>query len=307
MSYLPNQIPQLTQKNHFEHGFSVDRPNVFQVKLGMLSRLPLSGFQEAVKCATEIYRNRNGQTVSLCLSGGVDSEAMLQAFIAAQVDFKIYFMKFSNELNKFDIQINMQICEKLGLKYSVIDLDVINFFESGRHMYYGQKYRCQSPQLAVHLWMCDQIDGLPVLGGNPFMKTEVNGNPFFIGLPGDLHCAYFRYFEQNKRAAVPWFFIYSPELCSSFLKLPISRQFIEKRVAPFAYSYLIKCDAYEEAGFQVKPRKDKYTGFELLRDYYDKIHQTSNGITFDQLFRRPLELLNPFPEQYFQLVPQDYL
>ncbi len=307
MSNLFKQNLQPTLKNHFEHGYSVNNPHVFQVKLGALSRSPLTGFEEAVNCAIEIYKNRNGCTLSLCLSGGVDSEAMLLAFIAAGVDFKIYILRFKDELNKFDIQTSMQFCEQRGLKYSIIDLDVINFFESGLHLNYGIKYRCQSPQLAVHLWMCDQIDGLPVLGGNPFVKTEVNGHLFFIGLPGDLHCTYFRYFEQNKREGVPWFFIYSPELCASFLKLPTPRQLNELRIGPSEYSYLMKCKTYQEAGFQIKPRKDKYTGFELLRDYYDQIHQTAHGTGFDQLFRRPLEQLNPFPKEYFQLVPLDYL
>lgn len=299
--------PQLTQSNHFEHGFTQNGQSVFQVKLGVLSRAPKSGFEEAVRAAQAIDQNRGSSQVSLCLSGGIDSEAMLQAFLAAEVAFKIYFLRFKDGLNDHDIKTNMEICDRNGLKYTVLELDVIQFLESGRHLEYGRKYRCQSPQIAVHFWMCDQIEGLPVFGGNPFVQTEIDGHPFFIGLPGDLHCTYFRYFEFHNRAGVPWFFIYSPELCASFLKLPTPQRLRQQRINPSEYSYLMKCNTYQEAGFKVQPRRDKYTGFELLREHYDKLHGTSNGVSFDRLFRLPLEQMNPFPQRYLQLVPRDYL
>ena len=71
------------------------------------------------------------------------------------------------------------------------------------------------------------------------------------------------------------------------------------------YSYLEKCLSYQQAGFRAKPRKNKYTGFELIRDHYDLKLGTQFGVGFDTLFRRPLEQKWPFPEKYFQLVPKD--
>lgn len=300
--------PQLTKNNHFEYGFTEDNLNLFKIKLGGLTRKHLTGFEEAVLSAKLIFKNSQNQSqkISLCLSGGIDSEAMLQAFAAAQVDFNICILKFENNLNDFDISTNIKICVNLNLEYKLIELDVIRFFESGDYLSYGHKYRCQSPQLAVHLWLLDQIDGLPVLGGNPFIKSNVNGRSFFIGLPGDLHCTYFRYFNINNREGVPWFFIYSPELCASFFKLPTSQKLHKISIQPGQYTYLHKCQLYIEAGFKVQPRTDKYTGFESLRDIYDKKLATLNGEGFDRSFRKPLEDLNPFPEQYRQLVPAEY-
>ena len=231
---------------------------------------------------------------------------MLQAFCAADVKFDIYFMQFENELNLYDIQTNILACKNLGLNYKIIEIDIIHFFESGRHLEYAQKYMCQSPQLAAHLWLLDQIDGAPVLAGNPFLRTDLNGGSFFIGLPGDLHCVYFRYLELNNRAGVPWFFIYSPEMCAAFLRLPISRKLHSERIAVNEYTYAHKCQTYVEAGFKVAARHDKYTGFEKIRELYDKQQGTQNGVGFNQLFREPMNKLNPFPESYIQLVPSAY-
>ena len=72
------------------------------------------------------------------------------------------------------------------------------------------------------------------------------------------------------------------------------------------YTYLEKCKSYQQAGFDVKPRADKFTGFELIRKYYDEKYNTQHGVTFDRLFRKPLEEKFPFPEQYIQMVPASY-
>ena len=155
--------------------------------------------------------------------------------------------------------------------------------------------------------MMDQIDGIPVLSGNPFVQTQIDGVPFFIGLPGDLHCVYFRYFQVQNRNGVPWFFIYSPELCASFLRLKSPVELLKARIKPNEYTYAHKCQSYNQAGFSVSPRLNKFTGFEAVRELIDRKLGTSHGVGFDKLYRHPLEKLNPFPDQYQQLVPSDYL
>jgi hypothetical protein len=299
-------IPILTQNNHFEYSASTDEDGVFQVKLGRLSRPAKTGFEEAKLAAQYIYENRRGANIQLCLSGGVDSECMLQAFRASGVAFKVVFLKFKNSLNEFDIKTNKNICESLGIKFTEIDLDIIDFFSKEKHLDYGVKYRCQSPQLAVHLWLLDQIDGLPALGGNPFAQTVLSGAPFFIGLPGDLHACYFRYLNQNKRTGAPWFFIYSPEMCSAFLRTDVAIKIRQHGLAPSQYSYHLKCITYNQAGFNIRPRDNKFTGFELVRQHYDQLNGTQFGVSFDKLFRKPLEEMNPSPLKYIQLVPSEY-
>lgn len=298
------RTPLLTQNNHFQYGLS--DTDVFTVRLGAVTGTVKSGLGEAVLSAQEIYKKRSGQRLTLCLSGGIDSESMLQAFLKSGADFAVCFMRFKDGLNDFDITTNRELCDRLHIKYFTVELDVIDFFESGKHLHFAKMYRCQSPQICVHLWLMEQIDGAPVFAGNPFVQTIASNGPFFTGLPGDLHCAYFRYLEKNKRLGIPWFFIYSPELCSAFLRTPAARQLQQKRLRPEAFTYLIKCQMYQEAGFDVKPRLDKFTGFERVREHYDKISGTECGVGFDRLFRKPLEKMHPFPKQYLQFVPQNY-
>jgi hypothetical protein len=81
-----------------------------------------------------------------------------------------------------------------------------------------------------------------------------------------------------------------------------------KKVAqnPYDYTYFEKCKSYNEAGFKITPRENKFTGFELVRKHYDNICKTEFGIGFDQLFRKPLEEAFPFPDEYYQVIPNEY-
>lgn len=297
--------PQQTQKSHF--AYKKDTTNKMTVSLGPLARPPVSGFHESVEAAREVALDQRRKKIALCLSGGIDSECMLRSFLQARVEFEVLFLRFKDQLNWFDIQTNVALCDSLQISYSFVELDIIHFFETEKHLSYGKKYSCQSPQIAAHLWMLDQIDNsVPVLAGNPFVKTQLADSVFFVGLPGDLHCAYFRYFDSNRRAGVPWFFIYTPEQCAAFLRTPTAISLQRSALGPESFTYKAKCQIYQEAFYKVSPRADKYTGFELVRGHYDRVFQTTHGQGFDKNFREPLEKMNPFPETYIQRVPQNY-
>jgi len=223
------------------------------------------------------------------------------------VPFTVVFMRFKDNLNAFDIFSNVQFCEDKNIAYEYVDLDVVDFFESGKYKAIAEKYECQSPQIATHLWLLEQVQGLPVLGGNPIAPIWKGDRWFYIGLPGELHSTYFKFFLINERPGIPWFFLYSPELIASFFLLPCMNDFVNKKVLNEAdYSYQKKCDAYNEGGFSITPRQNKFTGFELLRQHYDQLDNKTYGQAFDLRFRAPLEAMFVFPETYLQFVPKNY-
>lgn len=303
---------EMTCDDHVRLGRLADQPHIFFVQLGDLRRSPGTPFDEAVAAARNISEKCQGRTVRLALSGGVDSHAMLLAFAEAGVSFDAIFLRFKNDLNLFDIETNVAVCEAMGINHSFIDLDVIHFFESGLYAGIADEHECQSPQLAVHLWMLDRIfeldpNCIPILGGNPVAPIRKDDRWLFIGLPGELHAVYFRYFLNRQKIGVPFFFLYSPELIASFFRLPSMKNFVEGRVSSEGdYTYYLKVLNYREGGFDVVPRDDKFTGFEKVRAYYDRLHGTNHGVAFNRLYRTPLEERFPFPQAYYQLVPRSY-
>lgn len=294
----------LTDQNHFQHGFIEGHPEVYFAKLGSCSRPSGLGIDEGVFAAKLIHKSAMSQPIKLCLSGGIDSEVMLQCFLQAQVPFTACILRFNNNLNHFDIFNVLEFCEKNNILFEIIDLNVVDFFDSGAYLEFGKKYRCQSPQIATHLWFLDQIKGFPVLSGNFIYPQQTEEGLFYVGLPGDLHSVYFRYFEINHRPAVPWFMLYTPEFVQSFLNTELVQQQLQKTMEDqIVFSYLVKCEIYKQAGFQVEPRADKFTGFEKVKVHYDQQYGENRLTKFDQLFRKPLVEINPLPKEFLQILP----
>ena len=234
---------QLTKNNHFEFELVVqDNIRQFYVKLGSPQESSTTSFHQSALDAQYFYDNSILKKIILCLSGGIDSESMCRAFLQAQIPFEVVFLRFIKDLNLFDIKTNIEFCDAKNVKYSFVDLDIIDFYESGKYFEVAKKYECQSPQIAAHLWFLDQIDGVPCMSGNPIAPVWQNDKWFFMGLPGELHSTYFKYFYINNREGIPWFFIYSPEMIKSFLNLDCMKPYLKRQVTGAGdYTYLEKC------------------------------------------------------------------
>lgn len=328
-----------TWKNHLTFGFhknssnAVDKDSFF-CKMGSISRKVETAFKEAQIAARLILNEskKMGQEVFLCVSGGIDSEAMLRAFMAVEEEsknrnrnknrngksnppFHAVIMRFNDKLNDFDIENVIQFCEENHVSHEVFDLNVLDFFESGKYLEYGKMYQCQSPQLAAHLHLLDQIKGVPVLSWQPpeiffHYNQEAKSIPIYnLGLPGHLHGVLLRYFVQRKRFGVPFFFAYTPELIASFFHLPFLQTMLwfGFKGANVDYCYCVKCLSYKDSGFSVKPRKASYTGFEKIRKHYDVLDKKQYGVAFNERYRTPLKKLNPLPKKFYQVVQKNVL
>jgi hypothetical protein len=133
----------------------------------------------------------------------------------------------------------------------------------------------------------------------------------------------YRYAKTTGRSVVPWFFLETPEIYSSFKLLPNSMHRAnilthrkDKRAGDFFETlsimneskdklYKRKCETYTMNGFPVIPQIQKFTGFEKLKDVFDekykhlvtiqdklaKITTQSSTRTFDLLYRNKYEAM----------------
>ncbi len=307
-----------TSNNHLQSGLLTD-PNllglgnlaapVFYTKPGVCSEQPRSPFAEARHAARRL-REEQSEEISLCISGGVDSDAMLQAFLAEGVAVRSYVFRyrrrsrFATPWNQHDLQDAFRSFREKSLKFEVVDIDAQEYFESGAVFTDSAEYLCPSPQLCLQLRILDLIPGCPVLSWNApnsesgLAPTDRGG----LGLPGYKYFSFDRYFEKRRRAGVAFFFLYTPELLYSFLNLPRFQSAAQG-------SYALKCDLYRDGGFTIRNRQNKFTGFERLREYYDRTSGISDQ--FNRLYRYPLiEKLSrrsDFPKTEVSLVHKDFL
>jgi len=277
--------------------YRIDENAHCHVTVGECHRKPRSPIEEAVDAAREIQRAADGRTIWLCMSGGVDSEAMAHAFLEASVPFRAAIMKFELRLNWFDIKYAVRYCCQRGIPYTVFPFKVLDFLQSARLAESGERYRCRSPQFAVHFELLEKLkDGVPILPWQPLSFIPSPGGRHFLGLPEDHYFAYQRFFEVNHRPGVPYFFLYTPELIYSFLRLPLMQKAIFEKDFLRPDHYALKIYCYREGGFPICARADKWTGFELVKRYFSNPSNRSESV-FENRFRSPLEKTWPLPSQ----------
>ena len=98
----------------------------------------------AIRCAETL-----GDRPALCLSGGIDSQAMVQCWREANLNFDVIILTFKNDLNPQDSNHAKLYCKENDIKYIEIELDVVSFLIR-ENMEIGEKYRLCSPQFATH-------------------------------------------------------------------------------------------------------------------------------------------------------------
>ena len=316
-----------THNSHLETGFV--RPGMGYVKIGSCARRPLSPIEEAVRAARLIAESTS-EPIVLCLSGGVDSEAMALAFLKAEVPFSAAIATYNETLNAFDVAFAIEFCRKHRVPYKIIDIDVRAFLARFGHFQALKLDQCRSPQIAVHLEILDRVEGLPVLSWNPGSPSWSRGILELV-LPVEPHLTYLRHFQRLKREGVPFFFAYTPELIHSFWNTPVFRHRLLHRpqagdaeriaralgrdsVDERKLEHAEKVLAYREGGFDVRPNAMKATGFENVKNELSNIclrHGFEEGCLrdrlFDYLYRRPLEIALPWPKRMMKIVDRTYL
>lgn len=332
---MPEADFQYTKDNHLRHKwvrYGEAQLRAYLTQIGECRRTPVLGLEEAKISAREIVQSAAGLEVVLCMSGGVDSEAMAIAFMAAQVPFRVVIGRYQGGLNYHDYRHAEEFCSRNGLTVEYIDVDLVEFFESGRHLQFAHRYQCRSPQLAVHIEILLRVQGVPVMAGNPIDVGFHPAHHPYVFFPSEPHACLLRALRAEQKPGVPFFFCYSPELIYAFWRTPqFSKELrhCEMRLAQMRQSlrvqksgwrdrirhllrlnlaietsdydyYLAKVFKYQQSGFALEPRAEKLTGFEMVKQFISERAGSEDLKTFDHLYRQPLEVLNPYPVHYVQ-------
>jgi hypothetical protein len=112
----------------------------------------------------------------LCLSGGLDSQ--LAASILSQLGIKYsactYMLMWKdNVLNANDVLMAQRYCQRYGIELELVEHDYEQFLLDEQHLYYGETYKSNSPQIAFHLWFVHQLgNSRPIIMGGECPKIS---------------------------------------------------------------------------------------------------------------------------------------
>lgn len=235
-----------------------------------------------------------GDNPVLCLSGGIDSQAMIQCWAEADLKFDVAIGVFNNNLNTQDTEHAKLFCKKFGITPIEVEIDVVTFL-SRDNLSFGEKYRCTSPHFNTHYYMFDKLRGMGYTGiccgGTAFAKGKDNWGP----VPSPPQMNYVEYARLNQYPVIGNFLGYDPKLCWTIALLTPPHDKIwhgavlnaERIKKDSDARYTAKVIGYQAHGFDIIPQDQKYTGFELVKDYYAEKYK--DGWTFEKKFRIPLE------------------
>lgn len=249
----------------------------------------------AIKCS-EIL----GNNPVLCFSGGVDSQAMLSSWIEAGLEVDVYTLNFKDNLNKQDVDHARMYCKKHGIKLNEIEFDVVNFL-SRDNFSTGVKYKSSSPHFNVHYRLFEILQSMGYTGVCCGGDAPIKYNGLWGGnlLPAPMN--FINFSRISKFPVQGSFLSFYPELAWSiglfanqfiyksvyskdgYLVLNRNQEFLQYNTDE---RYRQKISSYLLAGFNIIPQDKKYTGFELVKDYFANLH--NDGWAFEKLFRNKL-------------------
>lgn len=244
--------------------------------------------------AAELCAKTLGNKPALCISGGVDSQAMLQCWIEAKLDFDVYILKFLNDLNIQDVAHARLISKKFKIKLHEIPIDIINFLNR-ENFDYGEKYKSASPHFNVHYKLFDILrnlnytglacGGQTVLCNNDIWGSNFTRNPF----------NFINYSQITTFPVQGSFLSFYPELSWAIsLLTKKSNSDLSTNIGYHVDDlekerYGNKINGYIRSGFAIIPQPRKFTGFELVKKYYESL--TNDVWEFEKRFRIPLSNL----------------
>ena len=229
---------------------------------------------------------------NLLVSGGVDSQCMILAWVRSGVDFTITHYSYNGE-NSQDTDTLIMFCDIYSLKATIKTFDVREFIVSDEYTELAKKYDCASPHILTYIKLASQHDETVIMSGNFISRagdTTAGVNYTILGLD--------RFRSISKSNFVPFFLLYTPELAHAFYDADINNQNIAVSKGVSNIEYFAKCKTYNESGFGVIPQINKFTGFENIRNSFDDTHVSpklrmkykseKSNRPFDYIFRYSL-------------------
>ncbi len=337
-----------TYQNHLKFGYGPEfetiRTNTFfNVEAGEAAEAreasdTRSFHSECVRAASLISAQAGQKRILIAMSGGMDSEVVARSFLEAKVPFEAVIFRYENESNLHDIKSAVDFCNSNNLKINFVDINVLEFLDTGEYLDFTSLYNCNSPLFSVHLEACKHLKNdfvifsgsAPVLRLPPLVHRNFHSlDRFYIikntienfvqtEFPIENSFCYDHFFAKNHSEGVSNFFLYTPELILSSLKLgdPLL-QFHEVQhfspknphkdfdmVTHFQSRRMMAClkqRFFIRGGFDISLRESKFTGFEKIHLKFDQLpadkgiyEKGIDGMTrFNQKYRSPMEAKMP--------------
>lgn len=253
-----------------------DKYDTTHMRVGGCTRKPFSFRAEIIRNARAIMSNYPDLT--LFMSGGLDSEIALRAFIEAGLRPKLTTIRFPDGGNEHDIGPMLELVKTFGMTCDIIDFDINEFVKSGECYEVAKRYQSYSlyqqlilkvaedfnaPMITIDEVELEKIPNINWDTGATFMQ--------WIFLKKEDQDAVWRRFNDiTGIPALNNFYTYTPESMLAFLDLPTVDDLINDRIPGKLGWTSSKIQIYAHTGFVFEPRP-KFTGVENYMHLWNQV------------------------------------
>jgi len=257
---------EYTQNNHIITGITNGE---YFFEYGKITKH--STWREECKLAAAELYEKHGDKLILCLSGGVDSETVLNSFIANGIKPKVAVIRYERNNNLHDINYAFRALAKNYISPIVIDVNVETFFKNDL-LKFSEISKCSSPQVNLLMYYANKLDGIPVLGTGENFLTRKYGELEVYDLECQKETNLYTFFQSIKRECIPAFFQYTPAQMVSFLQKESIYQWVEtaKKNRYISTKKIKQTIMSEDFDLEARP---KLTGFEMYNDLDSKYRE----------------------------------
>lgn len=184
-------------------------------------------------------------------------------------------MRFNDNLNSHDLEYVKKFAYEHNIKIHYHDLSILDFWNSKIMLDIADSVSSVSPILASHLWLAEQIKGVPVIAqGEPHLKKSIPDSyipgvsPYIESswhlVESERLCSLYQYFIQKNKPAVPGFFQYLPEQIYSFcFANKMMTNLVENKIVGKLGTRSSKNQMIHQFYPEIQSRP-KFTGFEKI-------------------------------------------
>jgi hypothetical protein len=227
--------------------------------------------EELYKTASSTLEHFNGKDLTLCFSGGVDSEMVLRAYLGIGHPLNVVIYRYENNLNEHDVRNAVAVCEQLNSPYKIIDFNIQHFFENDAA---DMIEICQidKPLQLVGCKFLEITDGVSIMGeGDLFVNMrpvyDANDklNYYWAMSEPSTEIARELYMMHLGKSAIPKWLQWRPELLLIALESDYTKKLTNKEYSNVYVSLENKHELYSQY-FSDIIKRPKYSGFEKIEN-----------------------------------------
>jgi hypothetical protein len=222
----------------------------------------LGSYRQEILDNIQLIRDSFAGPLDLAFSGGGDSELALRCFHELGIPVNVVSFRYNDKLNHLELQRALAICQDLGIKQTVVDLDLQKFFENDAYDIWTTGYYLNAGRL-VHMKMLEYLDNTPL-----FCDGTIQSNIAISRRQGQW-CVRFKeislslanYANRIGRPVVANVFDFSPRPLARFLRIPIVAGLFTNRLPDIKDYSIIKYQLINQLypAIAIRP---KMTGWE---------------------------------------------